>query len=564
SSGVYSSGNGGNVLISTQHIFATDISWFGANSYSTGNAGQIVIYAKDIVFEDYSGVSSEAYSTGNAGKISIFTHDISARNFSGVSSDSHATGNASDVSISAHDISLEDGSYLSTFSHNVGDAGNVDINAVGTITITGADESGWASTISSGTTNNVVHTAGTEDSEWLNNINEYVSKTHLENPIDNKGGKGGHLTIEAGNLILKDGGLVSTSSIANDGETGPSGDITIRVLGEIKLFGINPYGETFDGLGSAISARTKGIGAGNAGTISITGGSLQLADGTIVNTSTDNKAQGGNINIHITGPISISGDSRNMALAKPSDAQLEFQEEFTDYQNRVFVSGIYADSSSNANNAGLAGEIVVKASYINLISGGLINTSTQNAGGGNITISSPNVLYLKNGQITTSVGAGKGKGGDITIENPTFVVMNQGQIKAQADVGNGGNIHIKSEQFITSPDSLISASSNLGLDGEIEIDSIDVDLTGALKAFGTNFLNAATHMKRPCTIEDILSKSTFYVFPVNGSQPFPADFIANELILIENEEEVNLKDEIKEAKSVDWTSCRPNLTLNKI
>ncbi|MDM8568786.1 hypothetical protein QUF50_04595 [Thiotrichales bacterium HSG1] len=101
------------------------------------------------------------------------------------------------------------------------------------------------------------------------------------------------------------------------------------------------------------------------------------------------------------------------------------------------------------------------------------------------------------------------------------------------------------------------------IDGEVEIDSLDVDLTGALKAFDINFLNAASHMKRPCTIEDILNKSTFYVFPVNGSQPSPTDFIANELVLIE-EEEVDLKTEIKEAKTVNWTGCQPNLTLNRI
>ncbi|MDM8567946.1 hypothetical protein QUF50_00230 [Thiotrichales bacterium HSG1] len=102
------------------------------------------------------------------------------------------------------------------------------------------------------------------------------------------------------------------------------------------------------------------------------------------------------------------------------------------------------------------------------------------------------------------------------------------------------------------------------MDGEVNIESLDVDLTGALKAFGINFLNAVAHMRRPCTVEDILNKSTFYIFSVNGSQPSPADFIANELVLIEEEEKVDLKNKIKEAKPVNWTGCRPNLTLNKI
>ncbi|MDM8568929.1 hypothetical protein QUF50_05360 [Thiotrichales bacterium HSG1] len=135
--------------------------------------------------------------------------------------------------------------------------------------------------------------------------------------------------------------------------------------------------------------------------------------------------------------------------------------------------------------------------------------------------------------------------------------MNHGKIIAQANEGHGGNIHIKSGQFITSPDSLISASSKLGLDGEVNIESLDIDLTGALKAFGTNFLNAAAHVKRPCTIEQIMNPSTFYVFHLTGSQSFPADLIANELILVEDEEEVNLKVKVEEEKQMDWTSCRP-------
>ncbi|MDM8568545.1 filamentous hemagglutinin N-terminal domain-containing protein [Thiotrichales bacterium HSG1] len=214
---------------------------------------------------------------------------------------------------------------------------------------------------------------------------------------------------------------------------------------------------------------------------------------------------------------------------------------------------------------GDAGQInITVTDKINLTNSSSITTEAKSSGGGGIHIQAGNLVQVANSKVTTSVKEGFGDGGNLTIENPEFIVLNQGKIIAQANKGQGGNIRIIADQFITSPDSLLSASSNLGLDGEVSVESLDVDLTGALKVFGINFLNAAAHMRRHCTIEDILNKSTFYVFPMTGSQPFPADLIANKLILIEDEEEVNLKVEVKEAKRVDWTRCRPDLLAGNI
>jgi len=51
---------------------------------------------------------------------------------------------------------------------------------------------------------------------------------------------------------------------------------------------------------------------------------------------------------------------------------------------------------------------------------------------------------------------------------------------------------------------------------------------------------------------------------LTGSPPSPADFIANELVLIEDEEEVDLSIEVKEVKQIDWTSCRPELLVSNL
>jgi large exoprotein involved in heme utilization and adhesion len=144
-----------------------------------------------------------------------------------------------------------------------------------------------------------------------------------------------------------------------------------------------------------------------------------------------------------------------------------------------------------------------------LSNNGTISTEAQNAAGGHITITTPTLLYLHEGEITTSVGTGEGPGGNITIKDPVFVVLNQGQIKAQADRGRGGDIAIKSNQFLKSSDSLVSASSRLGIDGDVEIESPDVDMDAFLVVLPGGYVQA--QLPSGCQIQDVDELSRFRV-----------------------------------------------------
>ncbi|MBE9562695.1 MAG: hypothetical protein IMF12_07530 [Proteobacteria bacterium] len=95
-----------------------------------------------------------------------------------------------------------------------------------------------------------------------------------------------------------------------------------------------------------------------------------------------------------------------------TSSQSEFQEQFPD--PRISVSGIYANSSELENDAGNSGNLNIQAPNINLTEDGTINTSTHNSGGGNITITTHNQLYLHTGKITTSV---KGLVINVTIKH---------------------------------------------------------------------------------------------------------------------------------------------------
>ncbi|MDM8560611.1 filamentous hemagglutinin N-terminal domain-containing protein, partial [Candidatus Parabeggiatoa sp. HSG14] len=496
-------GKGTDILIKIQaNDFATfykkgyiKVSTYDKNE-GAGDAGTIVIEAPKVSFAEMSGIYSSTVGSGNAGDVIIRASKLfSIENDSSilVSVFSSSTGgNAGTITIEAKDILMTEGSNITTSTYGIGKGGQIDIVASGKVTLSGVNENGFVGGIFS----------DSNPGAMVKDIAAFNSKA-----FDNDAGS---IVLKAKELVLEKGAIISSSSISREGKkSGKGGDITLLVDGTITLDGINLHGESHEGLGSGIYVRSLGINAKSAGNIKIEAKALNLIDGAVISSTTDSHVSGGNINIKVEDNLSVSGDSTHFTLKEPLASQINFKTEFPEAkQNYMSTSGIYSNSESSANNAGIAGNIVVNANTVNLTNGGFISTSAQNSGGGFINMNTPNLLLLEKGSITTSVHGGIGDGGNINIVNPRFTVLNQAYIVAQADEGHGGDIHLKSEKFITSPDSLISASSRLGIDGEVKIDSPTIDMNAFLVVLPAGFVEAQL---RKCTIEKIENPSTFKV-----------------------------------------------------
>ncbi|HEW97986.1 MAG: hypothetical protein DRR16_11555 [Candidatus Parabeggiatoa sp. nov. 3] len=243
-----------------------------------------------------------------------------------------------------------------------------------------------------------------------------------------------------------------------------------------------PFGPTLENNDTEINSGT--FSNGDAGQISLEADTLLLANEADMSTSTFGKGSGGKIviksnNLHLMNKGSIS-----------SSAGIFFEgvllEDVNGKGGNVIVQAnhltLSKGSSINSTSVGKndASNVTVQANTIHLEERSNIGTAARQATGGNLSIESPDLLHLRESEITTSVATGKGSGGNLTIVNPTFVVMNGSRIIAQADEGSGGNIRIVADQFIKSPESLISASSRLGLDGDVQIDSPAVDMDAML------------------------------------------------------------------------------------
>ena len=170
--------------------------------------------------------------------------------------------------------------------------------------------------------------------------------------------------------------------------------------------------------------------------------------------------------------------------------------------------------SARSYGRGDAGSINVQAQHLHLAQHSSISTAATQAGGGNIELAGlSELLYLDQGEITTSVATGQGSGGNITIEQPQFTVLNQAQIKAQADAGHGGDILIAAAHFVPSVESLVSASSNLGIDGQISIQSPTEDVGSQVLNLSAKYLNAASLFPRSCAARIADQRPSQFVRP---------------------------------------------------
>jgi filamentous hemagglutinin family protein len=498
--------DGGVINIQVDNFSLQDNSKVNVRTYGAGKGGDVVLNVTGAlkILAKPSGIFgtslSEEENAGNSGTIKITANEIIN---GGTISTAAYRANAGDITIKTNELILMAGGYVISTTIGVGDSGDIDIQATGTVKIEGASPERGEQTGIFATT-----------------------KPWREGTI---GGKGGSIQLTARQLIINGGRIdasTSTARVSVEQPIGKAGNITIDVDGEVRLSGVNPHGETEDGLAAGIYVRSLGNNAGAAGTLRLTADSLVIEQGAVITSSTDNQAPGGDIIIQVANTLSIDGDSSKIILKEPSASQMSFRQQFPDYQPGISISGIYASSTNSTLGAGEAGNLHLSATDLNLTQGGSINTSTQNAGGGHITLTLSHFGYLRHGEVTTSVIGGVSNGGNITITHPLAIVLDNAFIKAQANAGRGGNIDIFTGDFIASPDSLVSASSELGIDGEVNISSPERNYAGRLYHLAQEIFDATAWLNQECDIEDISELSTFnYQHEHDGAPMAPGDFM---------------------------------------
>ena len=417
---------------------------------------------------DASTLNDDNYGSGAGGRIELNADGaITIGNGAHVHANARSTGPGGRISISGGNLALTGSSTVSTNTYATndfrpGNAGTILVNIAGQALIAGDPTAASpASAIQS----------------------RSLIPKHMKASGGTQFGNAGKITVNAGSLVILSDGGISTGTFGGapgDPNVGNAGNILINVAGLLSIDGSQATPDILTGISSG-----SHLNAGASGRIAVTAGAISIAGAGGINVLNKGRGGGGGITIDVT-----SGG--------------------------LTLSGPLAQITASATMSGRAGTISITAPDVTIENNAGIATQAMRRGnGGNITLTVTDLLYLLDGEITTSA---VGNGGNITIDPPLVVLADGSRIKANAFDGEGGNIKIVARAFVASADSVVTASSQKGISGTITITGQQVGLNGALIVLPDALKAAEAILQSRCAARRALSS-----FVAGGRGGLPED-----------------------------------------
>ncbi|MFQ5656931.1 MAG: filamentous hemagglutinin N-terminal domain-containing protein [Candidatus Methylomirabilales bacterium] len=532
---------------------------------ATGRASDITITASDSVTVSStstatSGILSATFGEGDAGDISISGPDdstskpvvlldgglVGAPTAVDPVTGEVASGGSGNITFSVAELTLQNGALLQATAigaTSVADAGVIDIEASQRVLLDGTGAPGVS--ISSGAEG--ASAAGevrirTPDLALVGNA--FIDSGTVDGP-------GGGLVIDVARLALRNGAALNSSTSGD----GLGGTVQIDASESVSI-----SGSTADGNPSKVASAT--LSTGDAGIVLITTPLLSMTGGLITTTAQKGAAgDAGSITLNVgtldlqaggrvasssvEGATGAAGSVTVQGLASPANSVTLTNSELltrvegdgeggsiaVDAANVTLtdttISASVTDVPADGDPASGLGNIVLTAPTLQMNGGSITAESSGSRNAGNITIAAANTLESTNSTITTTASLADGGnitilvgglvqqidslitssvgnpektttiGGNIEID-PQFVILQNSQIRANAFAGTGGNIKIVAGVFLADPDSVVDASSQLGIDGEVDIQSPVTNLSGTLAPLPEAVLQATALLREAC------------------------------------------------------------------
>lgn len=423
------SGNAGKLTISANTVSVASGGIISTES-SQGKGGDINITASKAITitgqetGQPTNISSNSKGAQAAGNITLVAPTVTVEDAGGVNLNASGSGNAGNLTISASELVVRRGGYLSTASSS-SKGGDISITAANTVNISGADETGGPSRITSSTNGaqgagNITVTTPTMDVTDQGFISADTLGT----------GKAGDVIIKTTSLAVNSGGKISTGTSLTDAG-GQGGTISIAAF----------QGVSVDN--GAISAATTGSGGG--GNISIGGSNISISNGGVINSTASGSGNAGNITVNAGDLVMNSSGSMTASTTSTGNAgNINLNVNRLSLSNGAAIEG--------AGNAGKGGSITINATQSATVSGSTVDVSTSGTGdAGTLTIVTPS-LSVSDKATVFSASSGDGNAGGITVETGQLTVSKGGRIETsaeQASHGKGGHIGINATGAIS-------------------------------------------------------------------------------------------------------------------
>lgn len=325
-------------------------------------------------------------------------------------------------------------------------------------------------------------------------------------------GNSGQITVETGNLTIKDGGIISTIIFGS----GRGGNIDIRATGAIAVDGISPRRASPSGIS------TTTFSAGNAGDLTVQSKQLSVTNGGSVAVSSTTAGNAGNLRVTATDKIELVGKvdtffsgilAQSLRSGNAGNLQI-----FTD---RLIVKDNAVVTVAN-EATGSAGNLEISARTLRVENGGEITAASRTTTGGNIRLEVGDVV-LRNNSVISATAANLGNGGNLDINADTIALLDRSRITASAFQGQGGNIQINTQGLFRTANSSISATSQLGINGVVEIRTPEIDLQNSLTPIAISFTDANSLITNSCLARRNAERGSFVITGQGGLPRSPYD-----------------------------------------
>jgi len=449
---------------------------------STGNGNELSIETGSLLVADGAQVSASTSGMGDGGNLSVNTTE--SVELSGVGSGIFAqvrpgaTGNGGDLALSTGKLIVEDGAEVSINTLGEGNAGSLNISATESVEVSG---------IGSG---------------LFTDVSLEITPDGIVLAPEPATGSGGDLTLSTGQLIVKEGASISSSTAGE----GNAGNLTINATESVQLSGSGSSLLTDVVSGMTASGEILPT-IGNGSNLQISTAQLIIEDGAVISANTTGKGNAGNVTISNAQLVELRGDGAvitantfgegNAGNLTISNAELV---KLSGEGSGLFtqVLGVTAADETIVPAIGNGGELNISTNRLIVEDGSSISASTFGAGdAGNLTINAPESVTVSSGNsgLFAQVNSeATGNGGLLQITTGELLVQEEAGVSARTiGRGNANNLIIKTDRLLVRSGGQISASTfGPGNAGNLTVNASElIELTGTAPAGSSGIFSNA-------------------------------------------------------------------------
>ncbi len=340
-----------------------------------GNSADVVVKVESSDFLNIfngSSIKANTYTDGNAANVLVSANTLNidrknASNSTGVLSqannaDGGIKGNAGNVTVNAKTLNILNGGIIFSSTMTEGNAGKVTVTATDTLTIQDQSLTGLKTGIfSDASDTSIGGNAGDVSVNLTNGTLSILNGGSISSSTYAKGNAGKvSVNLTNGTLDILNGGLISTHAFSE----GNAGDVLVTGINNLTID--NDHSATQK---TGIVSQAEIDSSGRAGNITVQAKTLDINNGGQISSSTFATGDAGSVTVNADNSLIINS------------------------QNASGLTGIY--SLTQPNSTGNANPVTVTTGKLDILNGGVIESSTYGKGNAaTITVTVDNLLTI--------------------------------------------------------------------------------------------------------------------------------------------------------------------------